>query len=273
MPNSHIEDRYSDQVATGARAADERRRPAPYAQSYPGGSQSDARNQIETIVDLLYRRKWSMLLIIALIVGGVAAYTYTRTPLFQSSSYVMVDLGTAGPIAGEVSLLGGSSSRAGGRSLTTELFVLQSSGKIYQRVRDRLTQRADINEGDFDSDNFTGEASFPIGSASFTPASREVANAIAVTAVSPNPSDAAVLANIYAEEYVRLTREASRTHLSAQVEFLEEQEALRLSDLQQAEETVKSYTTQNDAIALRRRAHSSQKLPVWRRRRMKRESN
>ncbi|NNF03758.1 MAG: GumC family protein, partial [Rhodothermales bacterium] len=251
MPNSHIEDRYSDQVAQGAPAA-ERTRPSSYVQPYPGGSQSDTKEQIENVVDLLYRRKWGILLIFVLIVGGVAAYTFTRTPLYQTASFVMVDLGS-GPIAGELSLLGESSATqrsSTGRSLSTELFVLQSSGKIYQRVRDRLTQRPDLAEEDFAGSDQTGEANFPIGSASFTPATREVGNAIAVTAVSPNPEDAALLANIYAEEYVQLTKEASRTNLSAQVEFLEEQEAERLVELRAAEEAVKAYTTQNGAIAL-----------------------
>ena len=225
--------------------------PASYSgYAYPGTKPGSGREQLEQVLDLLYRRKWIIIISFLLVVGGVMAYTLTRVPQYQSHSYVMIDLGSAGPIAGEVTLGSSRSPSVGSlRSLTTELFGLQTSHTLAERVYRRVMESRGTVESD-EPANRNGGVHFPSGYVQFAPASNSVGNAIRVTGTSPVPADAALLANLYTEEYVRLTQEASRTHLSAQRSFLEQQVAERLGELRQAEEKVKTYMTREGVIGL-----------------------
>src|SRR5690606_22616125 len=97
-----------------------------------------------------------------------------------------------------------------------------------------------------------GNGSAPRGYAYFSPASRDV-NAIRITAVSPDPKEAALLANLYAEEYVKLTQEANRSYMSASRAFLEEQERQRQQELRVVEEQYANYLERGGISALDQR--------------------
>lgn len=226
------------------------RRPEPGSYpdyAYPGQIPGSGREQLEQVMDLLYRRKWIIICSFVLVVGCAVAYTLTRVPQYQAHSFVMIDLG-GGPIAGEVAL-GGSTTTSSSRSLATELFVLQTSLTMAERVHQRVAEAHGTSGDDLPANTKDG-VYFPSGYVQFAPASNSVGNAIRVTATSPVPEDAALLANLYTEEYVRLTQEASRTQLSAQRKFLEEQVQEREKELRTAEERVKSYMTREGVIAL-----------------------
>jgi len=225
---------------------------APYSSgyAYPGTVPGSGKEQLEQIMDLLYRRKWIIILSFLLVVGGVMAYTLTRVPQYQAHSYVMVDLGSTGPIAGEVVLGSNRPSSVGSlRSLSAELFVLQTSRTMAERVHSRVKEERGGSENDLPSNTNDG-VYFPSGYVQFAPASKSVGNAIRVTGTSTMPKDAALLANIYTEEYVQLTQEASRTQITAQRKFLEQQVGERQEELRQTEERVKSYQIREGVIAL-----------------------
>jgi uncharacterized protein involved in exopolysaccharide biosynthesis/Mrp family chromosome partitioning ATPase len=84
---------------------------------------------------------------------------------------------------------------------------------------------------------------------SVKPAGTDV-DVIQITAHSTNPFEAARLANIYTEEYVRFTGESSRQRISASRAFLETQVNAAHTSLQSLEEEIKQYRTTEEAISL-----------------------
>lgn len=172
-------------------------------------STRDARGnrQVEEILDLLFRRRW--LIAATFVLAGIvsAAYAYTRVPIYSTSALVLIDLDRAsgGNLSAEAEPALFSRDD---RSVQTELFVLNSSRGIRERVAARLKGP---------------DGEMPAGNVSFSLADRNVASGIRIDAVGTDPEAAAALANAYAEEYVAQTQLASRSYLSSSREFLEEQ--------------------------------------------------
>lgn len=180
------------------------------------------RDQAEEVLDILYRRKWFILIVFVIVAAGAAVYSFTRTPIYQSSSVIMVDLGRTSLSKNEDAVsVGDNLFATNERSLAGEIFVIETSARIAERVHDRISGPQK-------------------GYVRFAPASMAV-NAMSVTGVSSDPEQAALLANLYAEEYVALTKDASRTHMTSSREFLEQQEKERKAELREAEERVKEY--------------------------------
>ncbi len=183
---------------------------------------------------MLYRRRWIIVATAAVVLALSIAYVFTRTPLYQTSAFVLVDLTRAqGSESGTASAVteAGPFVRAN-RSVSTELFVLNSSLGIRERVMERF-----------------GDKGLP-GGVNFSQASREVASAIRITATSTDPQAASALANAYAEEYVAQTQTASRSYLTATREFLEDQAERLRGELNAAEGEVEGQMESQGTAAL-----------------------
>ena len=164
--------------------------------------------QAEEVIDLLYRRRWLIVGAVALAVLAAAALAFTQTSIYRTDALVYVDLQQQSNQAGPTGDLVEADLFAGGnRSVYSELFVLNSSKGIRERVTERIGEDGEL----------------PPGDVSFTLADRNVPNGIKISAVSPDPEVAAALANAYAVEYVAQTQIANRTYLTSTREFLEEQ--------------------------------------------------
>jgi capsular exopolysaccharide synthesis family protein len=87
------------------------------------------------------------------------------------------------------------------------------------------------------------------GSVQFSRASRE-ASVLRITARHPNPELAAIIANTYTKEYLERTQRSSRAQLSASREFLEKQVQKRRQELQQIEQEIQQFKSQQGALAL-----------------------
>lgn len=177
------------------------------------------KKQIEEILDILYRRRWIIVSTLLVAVAATAAIVLTRTPIYQAQAFVLVDLDRSNRSGGGPVVESGLFVR-GSRTVATELFVLNASRGIRERVQER----------------FQDEGGGPLpGSVSFSQASRDVASAIRITATSHDPEAASALANAYAEEYVAQTQISSRSYLTATREFLEEQAQRLREELNVAE--------------------------------------
>ncbi len=211
---------------------------------YPAATQrGGSRKQVERTLDVLYRRRW---IVIACFVAAGLFTVYqalTSTDVYETSAVVLLDVQRM-PGGGQTEeVVGNTPFIRSERNLSTEIFILQNSHAIAQRVNERMRQLQ--NEG--------ADVSWPVrGGVRFEPASRGIASAITVRANSPNPEEAAILANVYAEEYVRQTQDASRQYLAATRSFLEEQEARRSSELESAENAYQEYQQRAGALALTR---------------------
>ncbi len=203
---------------------------------YPRAQQPPQKKTVEHALDMLYRRRWIIIVSFLLVTAGAAFYAFSQAPWYQANALIMVDLGRM-PGTETTSPVGTTDFVRSDRSVSTELFILSNSYAISQRVNQRLKE-----EG-VSSDR-------PEGGVAFAPASRSVSNALMVQSTSNSPKDAAMLANIYAEEYVRQTQDASRSYLSTSRTLLEDQEAQRRSELRAAEDEVKTYMEHNGAVGL-----------------------
>lgn len=178
---------------------------------------------LEEVLDLAYRRRWVILLSTVLAGLLATAFLYAQTPLYTTSALVMVDLdrgdgGAASPASPDAFV-------RDSRSIQTELFVLNASRGIRERVQERL--------GDEDG-------TLPAGTVSFSLADRNVSSGIKISAASINPRTAAALANAYAEEYVAQTQIASRSYLTESRQFLEEQATRLRGQVAAADATTES---------------------------------
>src|SRR5690606_27823649 len=166
-------------------------------------------------------------------------HAFSQKPWYQANAIIMVDLGRM-PGTENVVAEGSTPFVRSDRSVATELFILQNSYTIAQRVDQRLREQSETG----------GIGARPRGGVQFAPASRSINNALMVSATSNSPRDAALLANVYAEEYVRQTQDASRSYLSTSKSFLEEQEAQRREELRAAEDAVEAYMRRTGAVGL-----------------------
>lgn len=79
---------------------------------------------------------------------------------------------------------------------------------------------------------------------------------VEISAQSPSPYEAALIANVYSEEYRILNLEMNRNQLTLVKNFLEEQRDEKNSELNAAEETLKEFQQKGGIIALDERANS-----------------
>ena len=158
-------------------------------------------------MDLSYRRRWIILLTTLLFILLGAVFVYMQKPSYSASAVVMIDLSRSNA---PTTTAAPDEFVRDNRSVQTELFVLNASRGIRERVEARL--------GDENGKMPSAEVSFDL-------ADRNVPSGIQITTKSRDPQVAADVANAYAEEYVAQTQIASRSYLTESRKFLEEQAA------------------------------------------------
>ena len=211
----------------------------------PGMSQLSDREQLDHLLDLLMRRKWVIIACFMLFLAGSMVYSLTLEPEYESASFVLLDLGkvvvdirdgnTAGVETGDPSM---DLFARSDRSLEGEIRLLQLSEQLVQRVGRRLM------EGE-QHEHVQGNVIFV--------SERGSGNIIRFIGKSSGAEQSALLANLYAEEYVKLTEEASRSHVKALRESLEESEKLQREELNYFDDQIKRFK-QEGAIELDQQA-------------------
>ena len=226
-------------------SGDPRLLPAAGGAQYDGGGN---KQQLEQMLDVLFRRRWTVILTFLIIAAGATAYALTRPPEYRSSALVMVNLSRATNSMQMASGVnpGENVFAMNNRSLAGELFLIQSSHAIAQRVNKRLLEAVERQDSVGTPNPLTYP---PRGSVSFSAATRE-ASALRVTGLSTDPREAALLANLYAEEYVRQTQDASRTFMAQSREFLEGLQETRRAELDEAEERLANYKQRTGMVGL-----------------------
>lgn len=222
----------------------------PYGETgygYYAPSPRSGREQLEALFTVLYRRKWVILACVVLSVAVAAAYTFRLAPTYEARSYVLVDLASKftsdeNPSDTDTNVF----ARNPDRTLSGELLLLQISDQLQRRVSERLQAlgRRQVLDASEVADTAAIDG-FVVPSQQ--PGSK---NIIRITSTSSRAADAALLANLYAEEYVRLTRDASRTYLSALRESLEQKEQERQAELARAEAAIQQFMTKEGAVGL-----------------------
>lgn len=220
-----------------------------------------AKRAVRDKLEIVHRGKWIILAIFSLVMAGTVAYTLTTSPVYEAYTLLMVD---PQPVrSGEESLAGVDLLDGGGlgnRNVSNQALVIQQSLAIAERTAEelmRLSARSEAAPLRVLQPNGAGQP----------PTSQELAvrlqssiisvepqqegvDALWIRAASTAPGEAALIANVFAGEYVQRTRETSRQHLTASRDFLEEQIAKLQGELSSAEESIRAYRTTRGAVDL-----------------------
>ena len=218
--------------------------------------------RLRALFGVLWGGKGMLLAIFAVVVGAVTAYTYSRTPQYETSTLLLVDLGqgqSAVPslTGGE----GGGMSPFGGqqRNLSNQILVLNQSESLAHAVATRLdTLTTHPRTGDSlqvltiptgAPRSRAGLANLLMRRVQAQSGGRDV-DAIRITVQGPVPAETALIANLYAEAYMDRTRQKSRESLRARRSFLEAQSRKFATRVTQADSALATYMQREDAVSL-----------------------
>jgi capsular exopolysaccharide synthesis family protein len=216
-------------------------------------------------------------------------YTYTQVPIYRTSSLVLVDKNeqSASGTGIESGNQGGGLLPSGESSLENELIFLRNSQSLRTRVARRLIEQGEArrvleskgtspigklnsqvlgllgiaseSQSDSNSISPSGVDSESISAASVASAlaghvgfgrASEKTNVIQITARDENPEVARLLAKLYTEEYIELTRESSRARVAASRKFLQKRARELEQELEGIEKKIQQYQRREDAISL-----------------------
>ncbi|NNF58657.1 MAG: hypothetical protein HKN04_10485, partial [Rhodothermaceae bacterium] len=215
--------------------------------------------QIRELFDLLLRGKWIILAALLAVAIPVTIYTMLQPSVYSAYSLLLVhkqDESLADVMPGGVS----ASFWRSERNLGNELLVLRQSEALADSAARVLMQFPRIpSTGETptilqvpEGEELTPEYVGARLQGGYVVANMEGADvdAIRVTAVSTIPAEAAMIADIYANAFVKRTRESSRAATSASREFLEEQLQTQAQRLDELDGAVRDFMMSEGAVDL-----------------------
>lgn len=222
----------------------------------------DGKDQLEQFIDLIYRGKWIILVTFLIVFGASVAYILSQPPAFQASSLVMISSGQGNASSGGS---GNSGNQLGittpnmqwGRSVTNELLLLRNSQELPSEVAGRLLglpspyeqQIAPLIKTPGGETLDTAQVAQRVRQAVNFAAANE-GSMIQFQAVTRDSAYAPLLANIFAEEYVDLTKSLSRASLEGQIDYLERQQEAQRERLREIEEQIGNYLRDKGAVSI-----------------------
>lgn len=194
------------------------------------------------------RSKWIIMGTAMLVTGLTVGITLMMPQIYESTALVSVE-GPGTEAAPAMMGFGGQ------RDLRTEIGILENSGELARRVLASMRTAADTTEGvDFSLFAPTeGEEDASYAAmvrlhdmVSF----RSDANQglIAIRVESESPEEAALIANVYAQEYRGFSQEMARSGVAAARSFLEDQLAKRRGDIQTVENEWEAFARSNAVV-------------------------
>lgn len=199
---------------------------APGAQTQ---NEMSGREQFNQVLDILQRGKWIIVSTFLIAIGLSIAYVYMQDPSYQATSLVMLSNEGPSQQSSQMQMFQMANPNSQwGRSTESELLLLRNSQELPLQVVNRIRELpAEYNEqlkpltvterGDSLGDQQLARrisSQVRFGSSG---------SMIQINAVTPSRSNAPLLANLFAREYVEFTKEISRSSLVASREFLEQQ--------------------------------------------------
>ncbi|MDZ4698625.1 MAG: polysaccharide biosynthesis tyrosine autokinase [Rhodothermales bacterium] len=222
-----------------------------------GRKEPDSKTALHEALEILRLGKWYIIGITALVFIAVTIFTFTMVPVFQASTLLLVDTkaGTNEEKLAPDFLKGGVIDQS---KLDTQRLLLQQSTEIARRTADRLVEMRTLPVSGAPLAILEQSTSIShlaqllqeeyLG---IKPADSEgSADALIISASSSSAEEAALIANMYAEEYVHLTEDMSRERLTAQRIFLEQQFAEKKIELDELETRLANYMSREGATAL-----------------------
>lgn len=218
---------------------------------------------LRELFDILVRGKWLILGAVLAVAVPVALWTFLQPAQYMSYSLMLVekddtDLASVLPTNPSAAFFRNE------RNLANEMLVLRQSMPLAERAAERLMQYARVPEAETELTILRpvqtpdGERAPTVLDVAFRLQGEYIqaaqegqeADALRVSAVSTNPDEAALIANVYSESFVDLSQEQSRSGVRASRQFLEEQVSARGEELQELDSEVRSFMLREQAVAL-----------------------
>lgn len=219
-----------------------------------GFSRLEGRDAFQDRLTMLKRyRRWILGMTLAgLMLAGI--YAMLAANEYSASSLLLITPRSANPAVAERFDEDASSERA---RVMNQALILQQNPTIAQRTAARLLGRPSSSElGVIEAVAKTGEVTAErLGMhlqkevVSVTQA-REESDGLQVAATASTAGEAALVATLYTEEYVRLTRDASRETAGTARDYLADQVASREASLAAVEEELAAYLEAQNAAGL-----------------------
>lgn len=216
---------------------------------------------LRQIFDIILRGRWIILGALLLVAIPVAFYSYTLPNRYRAYSLLRVEQKQGNGIEdlfSSATNLGFG--RYSDRFLSNEMLVLKQSLLLGERTAEQLIAYGRVPETGDPLTILTDAEGNSLPSrfvalrlqSEYVSVSPEAENvdALRITATSTVPSEAALIANLYTNEYIRRSRETSRASVTASRAFLEDQVAKRSEELRELDDAVREFMSVEGAIAL-----------------------
>ena len=220
---------------------------------YPRPAEASTKHALHETLEVLRRGKWHIVGVFLLVLAGVAVYTFSTTPQYTASTLLLVSPQQSPSTSEALSYGYVEAAGLGERESANQVFVLQESVDIAERVAERLHALRTVPETDrpitLQGESVTETVSMLQGSISADIVADDM-DAIEISVNSEDPAEAALIADLYAEEYVKHTRDVSRRRITSSRAFLEDQIENRLEELRRLEDEIEAYRRQEGAVDL-----------------------
>ena len=231
------------------------------AQPSPIRHVGETKRVLNEKVEIVRRGKWHILVVFFVVFSGIAFFASRMSLNYESFSLLLLDTRETQDVRSDGGFDNPEDPGYANRTLPNQALILGQSLLIAERTADRLLNMGAVQETDqlfsFQEDEEIILTRTELAEilqqdyVSVDPANRgEEADGIKITATSPIPEEAALIANLFAEEYVQYASEISRKHVVATRVFLEEQLERRRTELQTVEAQIEEYQTQEGAVNL-----------------------
>ncbi|MBD3391124.1 MAG: polysaccharide biosynthesis tyrosine autokinase [Chitinivibrionales bacterium] len=229
---------------------------------YAQPSSQPAKKSLQRHLEAFRRGKWLLAGVFVFVFCAVAAYTFIVPASYEAYCLLLV----GGEQAPGQSAAGDALSfhtierpAFGSRNLANQTIILKQSLLLARRTAKRLAGLKTAPQ--------TGEPLTILSRRGKELSTTDIAlrlqeeyvtvrradkdvDVIQIVATSRAAGEAATIANIYAEEYVKLAHETSRQHITASRTFLEKQIEQRRAELADLENRIKQYRSREGAVAL-----------------------
>lgn len=212
--------------------------------------------QLRAWLDVLMRGKWIIAVTLVAVMVPWTVYTFKQPHRFQATSTVLVrkqegNLSSVLPTGGAAGAMLAQSDRRVGN----ELLVIRESLPLARRVAERLMafrtvpgtrEPITVTQGLASAEDVARRLQRYITAA---PTGRDN-DGITIQATSLMPGEAALIANLFAEEYAARTTDDSRASYRSSKQFLEEQLQRTGTELEGQEGALRAFMTQSGALNL-----------------------
>ncbi|MEM1057221.1 MAG: Wzz/FepE/Etk N-terminal domain-containing protein [Bacteroidota bacterium] len=217
-----------------------------------------ARRAFRDRMQMLRRHKWLALTVFLLTLGAFAAYAFLAPPTYEAYSVLLINPNQAASTSELAAALQDAPGEEGGKVLN-QAIILQQNPQIAERTAQMLLDQPAAEAlgvvretADAFGPQVTAES---LGEylqtkvVTITPEGDEI-DAIRVQAESGDAQEAALIAGIYTDQYLALSRQSGRSTLTETRALLESQLMTREGELAEIEAQLEAFMTSENVAGL-----------------------